>query len=100
MAVIPCAMWYILRLVRLVLVTQSCPTVGDSMDCSPWGSCVDGILQARILEWIAIPLSSGSSQPTDWTQVSCIAGRFFTVWATKETQRMKHIPEWVWTAFG
>ena len=45
---------------------------------------VPGILQARILEWVAIPFSRGSSQPRDWTQVSCTVGRFFTVWATKE----------------
>ena len=43
-----------------------------------------GILQARILEWVAVPFSSRSSQPRDWTQVSCIAGRFFTSWATRE----------------
>ena len=47
-------------------------------DCSPTGSSVCGILQARILEWVAIPFSSGSSQPRNWTQVSPIAGRFFT----------------------
>ena len=45
---------------------------------------VNGILQARILEWIAFPFSRGSSQPRDQTQVSHIAGRFFTNWATKE----------------
>ena len=45
---------------------------------------VHGILQARILEWVAFPFSRGSSQPRDWTQVSCIAGRFFTIWATRE----------------
>ena len=45
---------------------------------------VHGILQARILEWVAIPFSKGSSQPRDQTQVSCIAGRFFTSWATRE----------------
>ena len=45
-----------------------------------------GILQARILEWIAISFSRGSSQPRDWTQVSCIVGRFITIWATRETQ--------------
>ena len=44
-----------------------------------------GILQARILEWVAMPSSKGSSQPRDWTQVSHIAGRFFTVWTTKES---------------
>ena len=45
-----------------------------------------GILQARILEWVAMPSSRGSSQPGDWTQVSCISGGFFTVWATRGAQ--------------
>ena len=53
-----------------------------SMDCGLRGSSVRGILQARIPEWIAIPFSRGSSQPRDRTPVSCIPGRFFTVWAT------------------
>ena len=52
------------------------------MDCSPPGSSIHGILQARILGCIAIPLSRGSSRPMDGSQFSCIAGRFFTVWAT------------------
>ena len=56
------------------------------MDCSPLGSSVRGILQARMLEWIAMPSSMESSQPRDWTQVSHIAGRFFNVWANKEAQ--------------
>ena len=47
---------------------------------------VHGILQARILEWVAFPFSRGSSQPRDRTQVSCITGRFLTSWATKEAQ--------------
>ena len=58
----------------------------DPMDCSLPGSSVHGILQARILEWVAIPFSRGSSRPKDQTQVSCIAGRFFTIRATRETQ--------------
>ena len=52
------------------------------MDCSLPGSSVHGIFQARILEWVAIPLSRASSQPSDQTQVSYIASGFFTVWAT------------------
>ena len=52
--------------------------------CSPWGSSVRGILQARILEWVTISFSRGSSQPRDQTQFSCITGRFFTIWATKK----------------
>ena len=66
-----------------VLVAQLCLTLCDPMDCSPPGSSVTGIiLQARILEWVAIPFSRGSSQPRDQTRVFCIMGRFFTTWAT------------------
>ena len=54
------------------------------MDYSLPGSSAYGILQARILEWVAILFSGGSSQPRDWTQVSCITGRFFTNWAMRE----------------
>ena len=68
-----------------VLVAQSCPTLCYSMDCSPPGSSVHGILQARILEWVAITFSRGSSWPRDWTQASCIAGRFFTAEPPGET---------------
>ena len=59
-------------------VSQSCRTLCNPMDCSPPGSSVHGILQARVLEWVAIPFSKGSSQPSNQTQVSCIAGGFFT----------------------
>ena len=62
-----------------VLVAQLCPTLCDPMDCSLPGSSVHGIFQARILEWVAIPFSRRSSQPRNQTQVSCVAGRFFTV---------------------
>jgi len=65
-----------------VLVTQSCP----ARDCSSPDSSIHGILQARILEWVAIPFSRRSSWPRDWTWVSCIVGRFFTIWATREAQ--------------
>ena len=66
-------------------VTQLCPTLCNPMELqsmelqskySP--NTVHGILQTRILEWVAVPFSRGSSQPRDQTQVSCIAGRFFT----------------------
>ena len=69
-----------------VLVTRSCPTLCHPMDYSPPGSSVHGILQARILESVAMPFSRGSSWPRDWTRVSCTTGRFFTVWATTEAQ--------------
>ena len=65
-------------------VTQSCPTISDPMDCSLPGSSVHGILQARILEWVAMPFARGSSQPRDRTQVSCIAGGFFTGFPIRE----------------
>ena len=68
----------------LRVITQSWPTLCDPMNCSPPGSSSHGILQARILEWVAIPFSRGSSQPRDRTPVSHTAGRFFTVWATRE----------------
>ena len=61
-----------------VLVAQLCLTLCDPMDCSPPGSSVHGILQARMLEWVAIPFSKGSSQPRERTQVSHIAGGFLT----------------------
>ena len=64
---------------HLVKVTQLCPTLCNHMDYT-----VHGILQAVILEWVAVPSSRGSSQPRDWTQVPCIAGGFFTNWATRE----------------
>ena len=67
-----------------VLVTQLCLTLCDSMDCSPPGSSVYGILQAEILEWVPIPFSMASSKPRDCTGVSCTAGRLFTVWAIRE----------------
>ena len=66
-----------------VLVAQSCPALCNATDYSPPGSSVCGILQARILEWVVIPFMR-SSQLRDQTWVSCIAGGFFTVWATRE----------------
>ena len=65
-----------------MLVPPSCLPLCNPTDCSPWGSFVYGILQARILERVAIPFSRGTTWPRDWTCVSCIAGRFFTVWVT------------------
>ena len=61
-----------------VLVAQSCLILCNPMNCSPPGSSVPGIIQARILEWVTIPFSRGSSQPRDQTQV-CFADRFFTI---------------------
>ena len=63
-----------------VLVAQSSPTLCDPVDCSSPGFFVHGILQARIPKWIAMPFSRVSSQHRDWTRVSHMAGRFFTIW--------------------
>ena len=86
------------------------PNLCDPMDCSPPGASVHGILQARTLKRVAIPFSRGSSQLRDWSQVSCIAGRFFTIWATrkgsvlvsnvmvgKDMLEKQDIPSWFWT---
>ena len=65
---------------------QLCPTLCDPIDGSPPGFSIPGILQARTLEWVAISFSKGSSWSRDRTQVSCIVGRRFTIWATREVQ--------------
>ena len=65
-------------------IAQLCLTLCNLMDCSLPGSSVHGIFQARILEWVSISFSRGSSLSRDWTWVSCTAGRFFTVWAIRE----------------
>ena len=81
-------------------VAQSCPTLCHPVDCSQPGSSVHGIFQARILEWVAISFSRRSSWPRDWTWVSCIVGRHFTIWATREVpnsraQMLKPKKKWV-----
>ena len=67
------AYWYDVK------IAQLCPTL-----CNPMDYTVHGILWSRILEWVAFPFSRGSFQPRDWTQVSSIAGGFFTSWAIRE----------------
>ena len=66
-----------------------CIWLCDPRDCSPPGSFVHRILQARILELVAMPSSGGSSRHRDWTQVSCIGGRFFTAWAAREALKKR-----------
>ena len=85
-SLLPCPVWTgsgktVGRVKVEVSVAQSCPALGDPMDYRH-----HGILQARILEWVAFPFSRGSSQPRDRTWVSCIAGGFFTSWAFREAQ--------------
>ena len=76
---------------------QLCPTLCDPMDCSPQGSSVHVILQARILEWVAIPFSRGSSRPRDQTQVSYIGRWILYHWATWEAHPGAHtdINKWL-----
>ena len=75
--------WYVAQPAQMLLLLmaimcgqwlQSCLTLLNSMACSPPGSSVHGILQATVLEWVAMPFSGGSAQPRDQTHVSCIAG--------------------------
>ena len=82
---------------KLSVSFQSCLTLCDPIDCSLPGSSVQGILQARILGWVVIPFSKGSSWPREWTQVSCIASRFFTVWATRKSPCASPQPVNLWT---
>ena len=70
-----------------VLVAQLCSTLCNPMDCSLPGLSVHGILQARILEWVAISFSRRSFWPRDSIWVSCIVDRFFTIWATREARQ-------------
>ena len=76
-----------------MLVAQSYLTLWDPMDCSPPGSSVHEIIQTRILEWVNIHFSRRSSWPRDWTQVTCIADSFFTVWAIREAH-IEHERKW------
>ena len=71
-------------------VAQSCPTLCDPMDFSLPGFSIHGILQARVLECVAISFSKGSSRPRDWTRVSHIPGRCFNLWATREAPNYRY----------
>ena len=70
--------WDSVEVFPLPFLLPLCQTLCNSMNCSPPGSSVPGILQARLLEWVAVPFSRRSSWHRDWTQVSWITGRFFT----------------------
>ena len=74
------------RVSEMSEVTQLCPTLCDPMDCNLPGSSIHEIFRARVLEWVAISFSRGSSWPRDQTWVSHIAGRRFTIWPTREAQ--------------
>ena len=79
----------------LCVHAQSCPTLCNPMDCSPPGSPVHEIFQARILEWAAIPFSRESSWLRDWTQVSWIAGRFFTTEPPVKLSEDLYLPQFM-----
>ena len=73
-------------LILKVRVAHSCPTPCNPLDCSPPGSSIHDVFQARMVERLAISYFRGSSSPRDQTQVSSIVGRFFTIWATREVE--------------
>ena len=77
-------MFHVVKVEVAHVVAQSCLTLCNPMDCSLPGSSVHGILQIRILEGVAIFFSRGSFRPRDRIQVSCTAGRLFTIQATRE----------------
>ena len=76
----------LLKLLRKCELLSCVQLFGTPMDCSQPDSSVHGTFQSRILEWVAIPSPRGSSQPRDWTRISHIVDRFFTIWATREDQ--------------
>ena len=91
--------WHLWKTHMLCWVIQSCPTLCDPMDGSLPGPSVHGILQARILEWVAVLSFRGSSYPRDQTHVSRVAGGFFTGWATREAHKQHLIQQWKIKAF-
>ena len=72
-------------------VAQSCLTLYDPMNCSLPGFSVHGVFQARVLEWVAISFSRGSSWPSGRTQLSCIAGRHFTLWTYRHQNHLEDL---------
>ena len=83
---------FVLFFYRVVWVP--CPLYNlkvNEMDCSPTGSSAHGILQVRILEWVAFTFSRESSQPRDRSQIFCTVGRFFTIWATREAPLIRYM---------
>ena len=82
---------FTITLLKWSEVAQSCPTLCDPMDGSLPGSSVHGIFQARVLKWVAISFSRGSSWPRDWTLDSHIVGRCFTLWVTRGSKEQESI---------
>ena len=86
--------WRFREMCERKLAIQSCPTLCDPIDCSLAGSYVPGILKVRLLEWVPMSFSRGSSWPRDRTQGSCTTGRFFTVWAPREAREICRSAKW------
>ena len=89
------------RVPFLYTCSQSCLTLYNPKDCSPPNSLVQGIIEARILEWVAIISSGGSSWPREWTLISCVScidGGFFTVWAIGKPIHTHSV--WIFMGFG
>ena len=83
---------FVLFFYRVVWVPcPLCSLKVNHMDCSPTGSSAHGILQVRILEWVAFTFSRESSQPRDRSQIFCTVGRFFTIWATREAPLIRYV---------
>ena len=80
-------------------VTQSCPILCNPMDCSPPGFSIHGISQARILKWVAMPSSRGSSRPRDRTHVFCIGRQILYHWPTREAPNITFILKRWWRMF-
>ena len=86
--------WFSKHSVSCCSVAKSCPTLCDPMDCSPPGSSVHGILQARTLEWVPNAFSWGSSWSGDWTRISCIGMQSLYHWATREVHGVNFLTMW------
>ena len=94
----PCFFWCQWKAV--CVRAQSCPTLCNPMDCSPPGSSVHGILQARILEWVVISFSRGSFQPRDWIYISRTNRQILYHWATREAPWILFLPVFSWVTPG
>ena len=97
MVMLTSARWYLIWALKSESeILQSRLTLGDPMGCSLPGSSSHGIFQAGVLEWVAVSFSRGSSQPRNWTRVSCLASVFFTGRTTKITTFGKKIAFWIY----
>ena len=92
--------WGCHLLLSSCLLTKLCSTLLEPMDCSPPGPSAHGISQARILEWVTISFFRGSSQPRDWTHVSCIFRQILYLSATREADYWVNILHILYVSWG